>query len=102
MPLGLITTSPVSVSRALMLPLVQTTKPLFGNSRCSFQTCSFSCSSISLPRFLILTLLSQRIHGGSLDDQSLFVALHERCKSVHIRPIGRDRRALFSCKDLVG
>src|SRR5260370_26379170 len=40
------TTKPLSGSRALTLPPVQTTKPFLGNSRCSFQTCSFSWSSM--------------------------------------------------------
>src|SRR5262245_30291368 len=102
MPLGLITTRLVAGSRALTLPPAHLTSPFLGSSRCSLHTCSMSCSSKSLPRFLIAILLPQRIHGGSFDDESLFVALHERCKSVHIRRIGRDRRALFSCKDLVG
>src|SRR6266536_6588072 len=46
MPLGLIATSPVSGSRALMLPPVHVTRPFLGNSRCNFQSCSLSCSSI--------------------------------------------------------
>src|SRR3954463_2697117 len=45
-PLGLIATSPVSGSRALMLPPVHVTRPFLGSSRCNFQSCSLSCSSI--------------------------------------------------------
>src|SRR3954462_10311803 len=47
MPLGLIATSPVAGSRALILPPVHVTRPFLGSSRCSFHSCSLSCSSIS-------------------------------------------------------
>ena len=46
-------------SRALTLPPVHFTSPFLGSSRCSFQSCSFSCSSISIPRFMIA------IHGAA-------------------------------------
>src|SRR5947209_5779328 len=55
------TTNPLSESRALTLPPVQTTKPFLGNSRCSFQTCSLSWSSM-------LYLLSVDPPGSLLTD----------------------------------
>src|SRR5215213_2048806 len=104
-PLGLIATRPVSGSRALILPPVHVTRPFLGSSRCSFQSCSLSSSSIVLPSFSdfprrfakdkkiylsrvfaclrvssrvkAVTLLPQAIHGSAFDDKSLFVALHE-------------------------
>src|SRR5688572_11178260 len=101
-PEGLMTMSPVSVSRALTFPPVHTTRLCFGNSRCSWTNSSLNFSSISLPRFLIVNLLLQPIHGGSFDDKSLFVAFHEHRKAIDILLIGHDRRAIFPRKDLIG
>ena len=48
-PLGLITTSPLSGSRALTLPAVHVTRPSAGSIRCSFHSSSFNVSSIRSP-----------------------------------------------------
>src|SRR5665811_1876458 len=95
-PEGLITTNPVSLSRALTFPPVHTTRLFFGSSRCNCTSSSFNFSSMSFPH------LFQRIHSRSFDDKSLFVAFHECHKALDIPLIGGYCCAIFTRKDLDG
>src|SRR3954447_9448102 len=100
MPLGLIATSPVSGSRALILPPVHVTRPFLGSSRCSFHSCSLSCSSIST--LLIVTLLTLHDLRGGTPSGSFGGAgcrLGVPPKSILFRSSRRLRRRLERKKD---
>ena len=42
--------------------------------------------------------LPERIHCDSLDDQAIFISLHEGCKPFHISRVRRNRDALLPGK----
>src|SRR6266545_7975267 len=87
------TISPCSLSMPDTFPQVKVIRPCLGSNRFARNTCSFNRSNMFLP---------EPIHGGSFNDEPLFVAFHERHKAIDIPLIGSYRRTIFACKELVG